>query len=110
TLPSMVASPRKSVSKACSVPNGEWEDHHLNRADVGVYGSRDKTHTTRACRPIVRNHSENSQAEAEEVLSVSPSSVTGEPDTDTALVRGNIDRGLEPAQENGFVAAPKHGL
>src|SRR5215468_9325523 len=32
TLPSMVASPRKSVSKACSVPNGEWEDHHLNRA------------------------------------------------------------------------------
>src|SRR3977135_3142789 len=33
TLPSMVASSRESVSKACSVTNGEREDH-LNRAGV----------------------------------------------------------------------------
>jgi hypothetical protein len=31
TLPSMVASSRASVSKACSVTKGEREDH-LNRA------------------------------------------------------------------------------
>src|SRR2546426_4000404 len=36
TLPSMVASSRESVTKACSVTNGEWEDH-LNRA--GAYTS-----------------------------------------------------------------------
>src|SRR5574341_1899563 len=40
TLPSMVASSRVSVSKACSVTNREREDH-LNRAGLEAYGGDD---------------------------------------------------------------------
>src|SRR5258708_5620781 len=42
TLPSMVASSRESVSKACSVTKGEREEH-LNRAGIVDQDRRTRT-------------------------------------------------------------------